>query len=109
MSMNKIMTKEEWLAAREAFFKSHPEAPEAREVECLNLIMRKGFAEQILAGTKKLEFRAYSEHYVKRLIDRDVEDYIRRHIKEDDVLMFCNDRYLFSFLNLVKLLTQLQH
>ena len=82
---------EEYAAAREEFFKSHPEAPEPRDVECLNLIMRREFAEQILAGTKKLEFRAYSDHYVKRLIDPEVADYIQMHINEDDVVVFCND------------------
>ena len=62
MNLN-FKSAEEYAAAREEFFKSHPEAPEARDVECLNLIMRREFAEQILAGTKKLEFRAYSDAY----------------------------------------------
>lgn len=84
-------TAEEYAAAREEFFNTHPEAPEARDVECLNLIMKREFAEQILAGTKKLEFRAYSDHYVKRLIDPEVADYIQMHINEDDVVVFCND------------------
>lgn len=84
-------TEEEYLAAREEYFKSHPEAPEARDVECLNLIMKREYAEQILKGTKKLEFRAYSDHYVKRLIDREVSDYMRMHVDEDETFMFCND------------------
>lgn len=90
MSKN-FKTAEEFAQAREEFFNAHPEAPIARDVECLNLIMKREFAEQILAGTKKLEFRAYSDHYVKRLIDPEVADYIQMHIKDEDVLMFCND------------------
>lgn len=91
MSKN-FKTAEEFAAARDEFFNvTHPEAPIARDVECLNLIMKREFAEQILAGTKKLEFRAYSEHYVKRLIDPDVANYIQMHVDDDDVMMFCSD------------------
>ncbi len=89
--MNQFKTEEEYVAARQRFFETHPEAREARDVECLNLIMRREFAEQILNGTKKLEFRAYSNHYVSRLIDKEVSEYISRHIKDDEVLAFCND------------------
>ena len=93
MSKNlNFKSAEEFAAAREKFFnETHPEAPLAKDIECLNLIMKREFAEQILAGTKKLEFRAYSDHYVKRLIDNDVADYIQRHINDDEVLMFCSD------------------
>ena len=84
-------TAEEYAAAHKQFFEKHPEAPLAKEVECLNLIMRREYAEQILAGTKKLEFRAYSNFYVNRLIDPDVADYIGAHIDDDEVVMFCND------------------
>lgn len=53
--------------------------------------MRREYAEQILAGTKKLEFREYKPFYVKKLIDPEVSDYIQEHIDDDDVLTFCND------------------
>ena len=90
MSMN-FKNAEEYAAAFEQFFESHPEAPMARDIECLNLIMKREFAEQILAGTKKLELRAYSKHYVSRLIDKEVSDYIQMHIDNDEVMAFCND------------------
>lgn len=90
MSKN-YSNEEEFRAARAEFFKTHPEAPVAKDVECLNLIMRREFAEQILAGTKPLEFRAYSPHYVKRLIDKEVCDYVNMHLNDDDVVLFCND------------------
>lgn len=70
MSKNlNFKTAEEYATARDEFFKSHPDAPIAKDVECLSLIMRREYAEQILAGTKKLEFRSYSDFYVKRLSD----------------------------------------
>lgn len=90
MSMN-IKTEEEYIAACTKFYETHPEAPVTKDVECLNLIMKREYAEQILAGTKKLEFRSYSDHYRKRLIDNDMADYIRMHINEEDVLFFCDD------------------
>lgn len=82
---------EEYAAACEKFFEEHPEAPIAKDVECLSLIMKREYAEQILAGTKKLEFRSYSNFYVKRLIDPEVSEYVRAHINDDEVVMFCND------------------
>ena len=83
---------EEFAAAREHFFNvSHPDAPIAEEVECLNLIMKREYAEQILRGEKPLEFRAYSPFYIKRLVDPVVSDYIGTHIDDDDVVMFCTD------------------
>ena len=92
MSKNlKFKTFEEYAAAHKKFFEDHPEAPLAKDVECLNLIMRREYAEQILRGEKPLEFRQYSEFYIKRLIDPDVSDYIRAHIDDDEVVMFCND------------------
>ena len=91
MSKN-FKSVEEFAEARAEFFNvTRPDAPIARDVECLNLMMKREFAEQILAGTKKLEFRAYSEHYVKRLIDPAVSDYIQMHINDDDVMTFCSD------------------
>ena len=87
----KFKTAEDYAAAREKFFESHPDAPEAEDVECLSLIMRREYAEQILRGEKPLEFRQYSEFYVKRLIDPDVSDYIRAHFNDDEVMVFCND------------------
>lgn len=87
----KFKTAEEFAAASQQFFESHPDAPIAEEVECLNLVMKREYAEMILRGEKPLEFRDYSEFYQKRLIDADVADYIRAHIADDDVVTFCND------------------
>ena len=53
--------------------------------------MKKVNAEQILAGTKKLEFRAYSDFYIRRLIDQEVADYLTSHIEDEEVMTFCND------------------
>ena len=89
--MGKFKNIEEFAAARAKFFESHPDAPVAEDIECLNLVMKCEYAEQILAGTKKLEFRDYKPFYIKKLIDPDVADYVQEHIDDDEVLTFCND------------------
>jgi hypothetical protein len=92
MSMNlNFKNEKEYIAARQQYFENHPDAPETQDIECLNLIMRKEYAEQILAGTKKLEFRDYSDFYIKRLIDKKVSEYIGAHVDEDETFLFCND------------------
>ena len=53
--------------------------------------MKREYAEQILAGTKKLEFREYKPFYIKRLIDQDVAAYIQEHMDDDEILTFCHD------------------
>lgn len=70
------------------FYKTHPDCPEAKPIECLNLIMRKEFANQILNGEKKCEIRAFSKHYFDRLYDKDVLNYIQKNIQDDSVEEF---------------------
>lgn len=84
-------TDEEFFAAREDFLKRHPDAPQAEDIECLSLIMKKEYAMQILAGTKKLEYRAYSPFYISRLIDKNVSNYIQANLDNEEVPFFCND------------------
>lgn len=92
------MTKQEYLdlrekfadqavfdAARKKFFEEHPDCPKPKPVECLNLIMRREFAEEILSGKKRVEIRSYSQHYVDRLYDKDVLDYEDKHW-DDEVM-----------------------
>ena len=71
--------------ARKKFFEEHPDCPRPKPVECLNLIMRREFAEEILAGTKKVEIRSYTQHYVDRLYDKDVLAYEDKHW-DDEVM-----------------------
>lgn len=70
-------------AARKQFFEEHPDCPKPKPVECLNLIMRKEYAEEILSGQKTVEIRAYSQHYCDRLYDKDVLEYENLHWDDD--------------------------
>jgi len=77
--------KDEWREGYDAFMEKYPDAPQAKPVECLNLIMRKEFAEEIIKGRKKIEFRAYSKHYCERLYDKDVAKYIEAHADDEEL------------------------
>lgn len=72
-------------AERKRFFEEHPDCPRPKPVECLNLIMRREYAEEIVRGEKKVEVRSYSQHYCDRLYDKDVLAYEDKHW--DDELM----------------------
>ena len=83
--------KEKWIARYEQFYNENPDCPQARDIESLNLIMKRNFAEAIKAGEKTVEFRAYSPHYCDRLFDRDVERYISLHKDDKKVSEMIDD------------------
>lgn len=90
MNYKDIKTKEEFIAAKAEYMKKNPALHEAKPVECLNLLLRKEFALQILNGEKKVEFRAFSEHYCGRLIDKDVDNWMQDHIDDEEAMFFAN-------------------
>ena len=60
-------------------------APVPKPVSCLNLIMRKEFAEAILRGEKKVEIRSFSDHYFNRLTDKAVDRWMDEHRDDKDM------------------------
>lgn len=85
----KKQSEQTYAQRMQAFRAKHPNYKEAEPIESLNLIMRKEFAQQIIKGEKRVEFRAYSTHYVKRLYDNDVLKFMQLHKNEPDVLEMC--------------------
>lgn len=81
------MTDEEWDAAYDEFYERYPDCPVAEPIECLDLIMRREFAEMILRGEKKVEFRDFSDHYANRLCDKEVRKYIDTKQDDDDFMV----------------------
>ncbi len=73
------MNQNEYLQRRAEFLEKHPDLPSPEPVRCLNLIMRKEFAQEILSGEKTVEIRAYSQHYTDRLYDKTVLEYEKAH------------------------------
>ena len=77
--------REDWIARYEQFYKENPSCPISEDIESLNLVMKREYAEAIKNGTKTVEFRAYSPHYCGRLYDKNVEHYLSLH-KNDKVV-----------------------
>ena len=91
MSTLPTLTNEEYLAKLDELRAKYPDYCEAADVEVLNLIMKKEFAEAILRGEKKVELRSYSQHYCERLIDKKVTKFIEAHSDDPDVLAWCDN------------------
>lgn len=83
MSMNE--NREALVAQYPEFFEKYPEAPISEPIKCLNLIMKKEFAEAILRGEKTVEYRSYSKHYCDRLWDKKVTDWGDANVAPEDM------------------------
>lgn len=93
MSKYTSMTDEQWIAAMDEFEQKYG-APRVEPVRCLNLIMRREFAEAILRGEKKVEIRAYSEHYSQRLTDKKVDAWMTANRDKEGMDMEAFDEFM---------------
>lgn len=75
----------DYLERREAFIAKHPDLPDPEPVKCLNLIMRKEYAKEIVEGKKVVEIRAFSQHYSDRLYDKNVLEYENAHWDDEEM------------------------
>ena len=82
MSKYHEMTDEQYFAAMDEFIEKY-HAPVPEPVRCLNLIMRKEFALEILKGTKKVEIRTFSDHYFSRLTDKKLDKWMNDHHNDE--------------------------
>lgn len=80
------MTDEQYFAAMDEFIEKY-EAPQPEPVKVLNLLMRKPFALDIISGKKKVEIRAFSDHYFDRLTDKKVDKWMTAHRDKDGMDM----------------------
>ena len=88
--MSNEITREFYLQKIEELKQKYPDFYLAEEIKVLNLILKREYAEEILAGTKRVEFRAMSDHYINRLIDKKALKFTNAHLDDDDVVDFCN-------------------
>lgn len=65
-------------------FKKQYNMPEAEDIECLDLIMKREWAEKIVRGEKKIEFREMSDFYAHKLIDKNVFEWKQKMLAEAD-------------------------
>ena len=78
--------KEEYEAQVRVFQEKYPDFKPAKDIEVLNLVMTRKNAKEVLSGAKKVEYRAYSEHYVSRLYDKNVTAFIKKHEDDESVI-----------------------
>ena len=69
------------------FRANYPDCPPVNPIPVLDLIMKREYAEAILRGEKKVEFREFSEHYVNRIYDKAMVEFVDRNIKDVEVAM----------------------
>lgn len=80
------MSDEQYFAAQDEFMEKYG-APKCEPVQVLNLLMRKPFAEAIVRGDKKVEIRAFSDHYFDRLTDKKVDRWMTQNRGRDGMDM----------------------
>ena len=84
MEQENTKTHEQWEKGFEEFKAKYPDMPEVKHIETLDLLMRREYAEDILAGRKRVEFRDASQYYDKKLVDMPMFEYIDKKINEED-------------------------
>ena len=89
------MTSEQWIAAFDEFVEKY-NAPEPEPVRVLNLVMRRNFAEEILRGEKKVEVRAFSDHYFDRLTDKKVDKWMTENRDKEGMDMEAFNEFMCS-------------
>lgn len=60
-------------------------APMSKEIEVLNLVMKKCYALSIMKGEKTVEYRQYSDFYINRLYDKDVMKFHEEHKENEEI------------------------
>ena len=81
---------QEFIEKRDELYEKYPDYYDADEIECLDLIMKREFAEAIIRGEKKVEFRAYTEKYENMLFDEEVLKFMEEHL-DDPLVQECAD------------------
>lgn len=66
---------------------------------CLNLIMKKQYALDIINGKKKVEYRNYSKHYFDRLYDKAMLDMLNEYAEDEEVKQICAPYDVDAFLD----------
>ena len=93
------MTQEEINVRLDALEKKIEGFHQSEEIECLNLIMKKQYALDIISGKKKVEYRNYSKHYFDRLYDKEVLDIYDQYANDEEVIEICKPLGVDSFID----------
>ena len=83
------MTDEEFERAEAEFFEKYPECPYPKYVECLDLVTKRDWAEQILSGEKKIQLDLDNDFFCDRILDSETLDFVEkmREEKNEEALL----------------------
>lgn len=83
----------EYEAQMAALRAKYPDYPEFGNIERLDLIMRREWAEKILLGEKRVEFRDFNDFYAGRLYDKATYDYCEKHLDDEEFINLLPSQY----------------
>lgn len=75
---------EDFLRRQGEFYERFPDCPRPLEIPCLDLVMKRKEALEILRGEKRFVWRVFSEFYEKKVCSMEFFAYAEVH-KDDDV------------------------
>lgn len=80
-----MIDEKQWQKDFEEFYAKYPDCPISQDVETLNLIMKRNYAENIKNGDKTVEFRSFSPFYCNKLYDKNVDAWVAAHPNNEEV------------------------
>lgn len=84
------ITKKEWEEKIAQVRAIRPDIKEIdRYVDTLDLIMAKANAKDIIDGRKKVEYRKFSDFYIKRMMDMDCVKSLEKYKDDEEVIALC--------------------
>lgn len=74
----------------EEFLQGNPNYPIPHDIECLDLIIRKKWAEEILKGERNYDLRPFSFLLHDRICDQGTEKFKEDHKNDEEIYRWCN-------------------
>lgn len=73
------MEKSEYIKRYERFLNEHPDLPKKVDVFCLKHIVTKQYAEEVIAGKKRIELFEFNDGNKDCLYDKEMQKYMHEH------------------------------
>ena len=80
---------EDWKRKFDEIAKIHRTLKEPQEIEVLDLILTKQNAEDIINGSKKVEYRDFTDFYIKRVMDEEIVNALNCYKDNEQVKAIC--------------------
>ncbi|MBR4453495.1 MAG: hypothetical protein IKS33_04460 [Bacteroidales bacterium] len=74
----------------EEFLQGNPNYPIPSKIECLDLVIKKKWAEEIVKGERKYDLRSFSFLLYDRICNQDTKKYREEHKNDEEIYRWCN-------------------